>query len=155
MGISNGGVSQLARVSLIPMRDINSGNEALYAFDPLSGFNDPVNPSNYAFRVEDIITGRTATISRLIISYRDLGVVKVRFTLAGTVTVNGEGKLLSKSIDVKLGNKLATNKIITTFLEPVLTAQNLQLIISRAANAGPLSITKVVMCGRVEMQEYA
>lgn len=157
---SNGGVSQLARVSLIPMRSVPLGTTALWAFDPLSGFNDPNNPSFYSFRVEDIIPGRNAIIRRIVLSYRDLGIVSAVFSLFGT---NDAGQIVSSftmkeqagaTTVVPLGNKIPTNKILTKIIAIQLTAQNMQLQIQRLAGAGALSITKVVICGNVENQEY-
>jgi hypothetical protein len=50
-----------------------------------------------------------------------------------------------------LGTAAASGVIITTvFAQIAFTAQNLQLSVSRAANAGTMSITKVRMEGQVE-----
>jgi hypothetical protein len=158
---SNGGVSQLARVSLIPMMNLGTGQAGHYAFDPLFGFNDPSNPSVYSFRVEDVITGRTPNIINIILSYRDLGRVTVTFSLSGTQddqivnAVTMPSTQLGATVTHVLGNVVPTNKILTKFIAIQLTAQNLQLTITRRANAGPLSITKLVMCGKVENQQYA
>lgn len=157
---SNGGVSQLARVSLIPMRSIPNGTTALWAFDPLSGFNDPLNPSFYAFRVEEVIIGRIPTINRLVVTYRDLGIVSVTFSLFGT---NDAGQIVSAvnmpktqsaaSTTVVLGNKVPTNKLLTKIIGIQLSAQNIQLTIQRSQNSGALSIAKVTLCGMIENQE--
>jgi hypothetical protein len=153
MSQSNGGISQLASIAMMPMQNAATGACGLWAFDPLFGFNDPVNPSVHSFKVEEVAHGRTPTISRLIVTYRDLGVLKITFTLTGS---NDAGEIVSATTgEVTLGNANPTNKLLTKILAPTLTAQNLQLAMFRAANAGPLSITKITLAGRVEMQKYA
>jgi hypothetical protein len=158
---SNGGVSQLARLSLIPVRTVPLNTTAVYAFNPLAGFNDIINPSFYAFRVEEVIAGRTPTISRIILTYRDLGIVTVTFSLFGT---NDAGQIVSAltmpsqasaSTTIVLGNSVATNRLLTKIIGIQLTAQNIQLTIQRGAGAGALSISEIRLCGRIENQEYA
>jgi len=56
---------------------------------------------------------------------------------------------------VPLGNAVPTGKLMAKILGMQLTAQNLQLTIFRPAGSGPLSISKIVICGRVENQELA
>jgi len=152
--LSNGGISQLASVALMPMQDATTGACGLYAFDPLFGFNDPVNASVHSYKVEEIMHGRTPTVTRLLVTYRDLGIVRVIFAFTFT---DDSGATQSSHIPAELGNAQQTNKLITKMLFPnsAITGQNLQLTINRAANAGPLSIVKITICGKVERQEYA
>lgn len=140
------------------MLNPNTGAVGFYAFDPAGGYNDPNASSFYNWKVEDVMPGRTPTISRVIVTYRDLGKVTAVFMLTGTNDaqqvvggVTGNGSMQS----VPLGNAIATGKLMTKVIGIQLTAQNMQLTAIRPAGAGPLSIVKVVMCGRVEMQEYA
>lgn len=155
---SNGGVATTARLTLYPMLNPNTGAVAFYAFDPAGGYDDPNASSFYNFKVEDVIPGRTPTISRIIVTYRDLGQCTAVFFLTGTNDaqqvvggITGNGSMQA----VSLGNTLATGRLMTKVVGITLTAQNMQLTAIRAAGAGPLSIAKVLMCGRVEMQEYA
>lgn len=139
------------------MQDAVTQVVGFYSFDPNNGYNDPVASSFYAFKSEDVLQGRTPTISRVIVTYRDLGVVTAVFTLTGTLEgkvvggLTGDGSMQA----VTLGNQLATGRLMTKFVDLSLTAQNIQLMVVRAAGAGPLSIAKVLMCGRVEEQTYA
>jgi hypothetical protein len=152
--LSNGGISQLASIAMMPMQNPVTGMCGAYAFDPLFGFNDPVNPSVHSYKVEEVLHGRTPTVTRLIVTYRDLGIVNVVFTFSFT---DDAGAVQSSSINATLGNRQQTNKLLTRFLFPnsAISGQNLQLTINRAANAGPLSIVKITICGKVEKQEYA
>lgn len=152
--LSNGGISQLASVALMPMQDAITGACGLYAFDPLFGFNDPVNASMHSYKMEEVMHGRTPTITRLLVTYRDLGTVKVTFVFSFT---DDSGATQSSSIEATLGNPQQTNKLITKMLFPnsAITGQNIQLTVNRAANAGALSIVKVTLCGRIEKQEFA
>jgi hypothetical protein len=154
---SNGGVSTTSRVTLYPMLNVATGIVSFFAFDPAGGYDDPSASSFYSFKVEDVQQGRTPTVSRVIVTYRDLGQVMVVFTLTGTLDnqvvggLNGPGSMQV----IQLGNQLATGKLITVILGITLSAQNIQLTVTRAAGAGPLSIAKVLMCGRCEDQDYA
>ena len=152
--LSNGGISQLASIALMPMQDAKTGQCGLYAFDPLFGFNDPVNASMHSYKVEEIMHGRTPTVTRLLVTYRDLGSVTVTFVFTFT---DDSGATQSSSISATLGNRQQTNKLITKILFPnsAITGQNIQLTVNRAADAGPLSIVKITICGRVEKQEYS
>jgi hypothetical protein len=139
------------------MLNYSTGIVGFFAFDPAGGFNDPLASSFYSFKVEDVIQGRTPTISRVIVTYRDLGPVTAVFTLTGTLDnqvvggLNGNGSMQT----LQIGNQLATGKLMTVVLGITLTAQNIQLTVTRAAGAGPLSIAKVLMCGHCEDQAYA
>jgi hypothetical protein len=152
--LSNGGISQLASIAMMVMQNPVTGFCGAYAFDPLFGFNDPLNPSMHSYKVEEVMHGRTPTVTRLLVTYRDLGIVQVVFTFSFT---NDAGQVQSSSINATLGNNPSTNKLLTKMLFPnsAITGQNLQLTINRAANAGPLSIAKITICGKIEKQVYA
>lgn len=157
MAQSNGGVATTSRLTLYPMLNQVTGIVGFFAFDPSGGFDDPQASSFYNFKQEDVIQGRTATISRVIVTYRDLGPSKAVFVLTGTQdnqVVGGLTGATSMQV-VSLGNVLATGKLMTKFVDMSLTGQNLQLSVIRAAGGGPISITKVLMCGRVEDAVYA
>ena len=153
MALSMGGVSNASRIALFPMFNPMTGEVGYYAFDPSKGFNDPVDGSYYNWTIEDVITGRVPTISRLIVTYRDLGPVQVIFTLLG---MNDAGIPQQASTGtIMLGTPAMTQRLVTTLIGMQLTAQNLQLNCQRAAGAGAVSIVKVVLCGRIESQEFA
>jgi hypothetical protein len=154
---STGGVATTSRLTLYPVVNMATGAIGFYAFDPAGGYDDPAASSFYAFKVEEVVQGRTPTISRVIVTYRDLGLVTAVFTLTGTLDnqvvggLTGAGSMQTK----QLGNQAATGKLMTKFVDISLTAQNIQLMITRAAGAGSLSIAKVLLCGRVEDASYA
>jgi hypothetical protein len=155
MSQSFGGVSASTKIYLFPMQNVQTGAIGYYAFDPTRGFNDPVNPSTYKFKVEQIVPGRIPSITRMVITYRDLGPVTVTFALSGTTdqgTIVGNGNPVSSSITINIGNQTPTGVLMTTVQGIALSAQNLQLSITRAANAGPLSIASIVLCGTVEVE---
>jgi hypothetical protein len=148
MAQSNGGISQSSRISAYPMTNAATGQAGLYAFDPTLGFNDLNNPANYFFRVEEVVPGKTPTVNKIIVTYRDLGLVTVTFNLTGT---NDLQKVVSSSSTVILGNLFPTGRIMCrNDIGLTLTAQNLQLSISRAPGAGSLAIVKILMVGQVE-----
>ncbi len=159
MSQSFGGVAATTKIYLFPMQNAQSGITGYYAFDPGRGFNDTVNPSVYKFKVEQVMPGRIPSITRMILTYRDLGPFTATFALSGTTDqgkVVGNGNPVESLITVNLGNQVPTGVLLTTVQGLRLTAQNLQLSITRTANAGPLSIAQIVLCGKVEVgQKYA
>jgi hypothetical protein len=148
---SNGGISSNSRVSIYPMIDTRTGASGLYAFDaPNGGYNDLNNPSNYFYRMEEIIPGKTPTVNGLVVVYRDLGPVRVTFNISAS---NDLGNVITATTGiVSLGNTVPTGRIITrNNIGIAITGQNLQLSWTRAAGAGPLSIVKILMYGQVEL----
>ena len=149
MSQSNGGVAQTSRISAYPMTVVATGVSGLYAFDPSLGFNDPVNLSQYFYKVEEIVPGKTATINSMYVVYRDLGIVAVTFNLTAT---NDNAQIVTATTGLlTLGNLIATGRIITrNNIGLTLTGQNFQLSWIRQPNAGQLSIIKCVLTGNVE-----
>ena len=144
---SNGGITAFERIGLYPMSDGN-----LWAFDPNSGYNDPLDGSSYFWRVEEIAVGRKPTISRIFCTYRDLGQVTTVWTLTA---VDDSQKVVTNSATRVLGNTVPTGYLMTAEIDLPLSGMNMQLSVSRKAGAGPLSIAKVKVCGRVETDSYS
>ncbi len=145
---SNGGTAKPLNLFLIPSQSFSSA--VVWTFDT-TNFNDALYGSFYSWKVEDVLAGRQPTISRVIISYRDLGVATITVTLTGT---NDDGEVVSSSQDITIGTGGASGRICSKLTGISLTATNLQLSVQRAAGAGPVSITKVRMEGRVELTVY-
>lgn len=145
---SNGGTSGPLNLLLIPAQTFDG--VAIWTFDT-TDFNDANFGSNYSWKVEDVLAGRTPTISRVIISYRDLGVATLTVTLTGT---DDSANVITETRDIPIGTVGASRRIVSTLVGIALTGQNPQLSVQRLANAGPVSITKVRMEGRVEMTVY-
>lgn len=129
---------------LYPIFDQLSGNNMIYLMDS-NNFNTE-EEIKYDFRVEEFEPGNEATIHRIVIRYRDLGVVT--FTVAvvsattlakGIDTTEGSGNARIYTV----GNQIPTNKIYTLLVALKVTTEAPQVKIIRAANAGPLAITKV------------
>jgi hypothetical protein len=146
---SNGGMSIPLNLFLIPAENF-SGLSVIWTFDT-TDFNDIAFGSFYSWKVEDVLAGRTPTISRVIISYRDLGVATLTATLTGT---DDAANVITSTQDIQIGTVAASGRICSQLVGIALTGQNLQLSVERLANGGPVSITKVRMEGRVEMTVY-
>ena len=142
---SNGGVTAFQRIALFPVA------QGLYAFDPGAGFDDAVDGSSYTYRVEEIAVGRKPTVSRLFVTYLDLGEVTVTFTL---VACQDDQTVVTNSATVVLGNATPTGNYLTREVDLPLSGMNMQLSWSRAAGAGPLAIAKIKMTGTVEVEPY-
>lgn len=141
---SNGGTQQPLNLFLILGLDF--GNPAIWTLDP-TNFDDPVLGGFYFWKVEDVIAGRTPTVGRVIISYRNLGVATFTLTLTGT---DDSGNTVNNSAPVTVGTVAASGRICSKVIGLTLTGQNLQASVSRAPGSGPLSITKLRLEGRVE-----
>jgi hypothetical protein len=147
MPASNGGIPGPLGVVLFPIYVSATGMAFMYTLDP-TNFNDLNSASAYTWKQEDVICGRQPTINRIYVSHRDLGIAKINVFIAGN---NDAGALEVNSTPMTLGTVAASGRIITTVWDQVnLTAQNLQLAISRDAGSGPVSITKVRLEGAVE-----
>jgi hypothetical protein len=151
MPASNGGMQQTIGSELI------ANGTSLFFFDP-TNFNDPNSGSFYNFKVEDAIAGRTATINRVILSYRDLGVARIMLALSGVIgpsdPLHPNKPTSSISPLINIGTVGASQVICTLIYGLTISAANLQLSVVRPANGGPVSITKVRMEGKVETTTY-
>jgi hypothetical protein len=126
---------------LFPVVD-NSGNTMIYVMDS-NNFNTEEDVE-YDFKVEEFEPGNSATIHRVLLRYRDLGVVT--FTLAvvsadksnvDTTPGTGNAQIIT------IGNQNPTGKIFTYKSSVKVTTEAPQIKIFRSANRGPLAITKV------------
>jgi hypothetical protein len=145
---SNGGTAQPLNLFLI--LGMNFLTPAIWTLDP-TNFDDAGMGGFYFWKEEDVIAGRTPTVSRVIISYRNLGVATFTLNLAGT---DDSGATVSNSTPVSVGTASATGRICSKVVGLALTGQNLQVSVSRVPGSGPLSITKVRLEGRVETTVY-
>jgi hypothetical protein len=147
---SNGGMSAPLGLLLIPCQQF--ATQEVLAFD-LTNFNDNSFGSFYNWKVEEIAAGRTPSCTRQIIIYRDIGVANITATLSG-YDQNAQ-TTVSNSELFTIGTLAATQKLCTVVRGLSLTAQNLQYTVTRTGGAGPVSIVKVGLEGRVEMTAYA
>jgi hypothetical protein len=134
---STGALNGTNPILAFAFSDINIGNSFISIMD-VTNFNCEEDCS-YTYRVEDIIEGHKPTIRRARIRYRDLGLVKVTFTLTGENAV-------PLTSTVNLGGK-ADGKIKTAYADFVLTSLAMQLSLFRKAGDGPLSIISVTLEG--------
>ena len=149
--VSNGGVFAATQLALYPCTNILTGQTEYRTFDPTQFPNDPNLPSFYSWRVEQIGGQyRNPTIRKLLWTFLDLGQVSVIWTLTG---VTEQQQVISSSTGIGVGNAVPTLAVMTVEVDifgGVFTGMNLQLSVSRAAGAGPLSILKVAIIGEVE-----
>lgn len=123
-------------------------------YDDLAGQNivyfvDPTNHNceescEYDFKVEEVEPGNQLTIHRIVIRYRDLGKVKFTVAVVSATLTDLDYTLGTGNAElITLGNDKPTNKIYTYLSSLRVTTEAPQIKIFRAANAGPLAITKV------------
>jgi hypothetical protein len=130
---------------MVPATTIN-GSSFIGVFDP-TNFNDPNQGSSHSFKVEDILPNMYPTVSRVILTYRDLGPCTVTASVTGA---NDNGQLVTANKTQLIGNAVPTKALLTSFFDLTLPAFRPQLTISKTAGAGPLSISTATMIGHVE-----
>ena len=150
MAQSNGGVSTVSRLTLFPMQETAGGATGFYAFDPSAGYDESQSGGFYSFKIEEVLPGRTPTIGQAIIKYRDLGVAVLGLMFTG---VQDDQQIVNKTVMTMLGNLVATNRIMTKIVGVGFTAKDVQLTLQRGAGARPVSIVKLLLCGRVESKQ--
>lgn len=146
---SNGGISKPIGMLLIPCQQL--GTQEVLAFDTTNYNGSP--GSFYNWKVEEVAPGRTPSCTRQIIIYRNLGVATITASLSG-YDQNAQATV-TRVETFAIGTAGATQKLCAIVRGLSLTAQNLQYTITRGGAAGPVSITKVRLEGRVEMTAYA
>lgn len=129
---------------LYPIFDQLTSQNMIYLMDS-NNFNTEEDVE-YDFRVEEFEPGNEATIHRIVIRYRDLGIVT--FTVAvvsatiiskGINTTIGSGNARTYTV----GNSVPTGKIFTLLAALKVTTEAPQVKLFRKAGAGPLAVTKV------------
>ena len=153
-GVANGGFTPTHAYNFIP--GILNGAVVMNAFDPGQGFNDVNDGGFHYFRIEEVKTMRYPTFRRVGIIYRDLGIATIQVALSA---VDDNGQVNTNAVagvypSFTIGTKLATGRLCQKFLDTVITGMLPQMGIIRAANAGPVSISKMWLTTEVEEVTY-
>lgn len=149
---ATGGLMGLESMVLVPMFDPEFNIRYFGTFDYLD-YNTE-SACEYRYKEEDgPFVGRSITVSRIRILYRDLGKFKIKATVNAVQLVEGEPVFISKSATKEFGSIIPTNKIITGFLDFVITGERPQLILSREKDWGPIDIIEAAMITDVEIAE--
>lgn len=131
---------------LIPFNPTTTKQHVIAIYDT-TDFNDQLDVTYYQYRAEDIVLDRQPTVRRVVIQYRDLGVVTIGLFLEGT---NDNNQVVRASREATIGNGVPTRRILTALIDISLTAFRPQLTIVRPSYGGPLSIIQVTLIGTVE-----
>ena len=78
----NGGFVASTFYLMVPVQSADLSRVYVGIFDP-SSFDDPLDPSYYAYRMEDIQPCRVPVVRRVLLTYRDIGVASLIVTLTG------------------------------------------------------------------------
>jgi IPT/TIG domain len=152
---SHGGTSTPLGFLIFPVTQFVT--PIVMVLDP-TNFNEISNGSFYSYKVEEVAAGRTPTCSRQIITYRDLGIATITATLSGSLSPVGAAntpQTTSQTETFQIGTAGATQSLFSIVRGLNLSAQNLQYTITRQPDAGPVSIIKTRLEGRVELTAYA
>jgi len=151
---STGGLFGLGGQLLIPYRDLITNRFYIALINP-SDFNSE-EESTYFFPQEDVQPGRVVNVHKLEIEYRNLGVCS--FSCGVIVYVPNKnpqqpGVYKTKSVNFKIGSDKADNLLYTVFANLVISGMRPQAFIHREANAGPMSVTRVMMVGNADEKD--
>lgn len=97
--------------------------------------------AEYHFKIEEVEVYRQPTVTKVILRYRDLGKAILTAYFVGNVLQDSK---VSKMITVVFGGKV-DNNIYTTTFDLTCTFEAPQLILTRQALSGPVSLTKVMI----------
>jgi hypothetical protein len=140
--LSNGQVFARNYNPFYPCLNLTTGLTEYRTFDVSVPFNDPVLPSYYFFKVEEVMAYRNPTLRSIIATYLDMGIVNTIWTL----TCSEDDQTVSQQISVKvLGNAIPTLRLMAQRIDFILTGQLVQLSVYRPANGGVLALAKVVI----------
>lgn len=142
----NGGVFATSWLLFVPVTDPVTLNSHIGIFD-VDSFDDVYDSSEYSYRVEDVGPSRVPTVRRVLLTYRDLGLAKIKVTISGT---NDNLQAVSKTVEKQIGNAVPTGKILTALVDVALTCFRPQLTIHREPRAGNVSVIQAVMVGQIE-----
>lgn len=95
--------------------------------------------------------GRNVTCHLIILKYRELGLAS--FTINITVYQQTTDTFITQSYKVNIASKRSTfpDKRIHTKQIPIdITGERPQVTVTYKANSGPLSITKLILCGNAD-----
>jgi hypothetical protein len=146
---SNGGTGAPIGMFLIPCQQFDT--QVVLAFD-FTDFDDPSIGSFYAYKVQQVIAGRTPTVNRVIVTYRDLGVVTFTIQLSGIDQNTLQEVFLMTTATVGTAGADNTEKTLVWGINK--TLQNIQLSVVKNPGDGPLCITGARTEGRVELTPY-
>lgn len=142
----SGGVSGLTSVVVAPGID-NNGDLAMLFFDT-DNFDTEAD-SVVQFRIEES-EGVQVQINRLRIKYRNLGICTITVELIGmfssalqTITL-GNPTVMNGTRAVK---SISDNRIYNAYVDFVFTDESPQVVITRPAGNGPLSIISITLLG--------
>jgi hypothetical protein len=139
----SGGLSGISTQLLIPMWDSKSGRSYIGTLD-YNDFNTE-EASLYAFRMEDVLPGRQITVSRVQVTYRDLGPA----TLTAIVET-AQGVIYDEK---KIGTPSGDGSVKSQYFDLEITGERPQLSLFRDKNSGPVSIISAKMITDVEIAE--
>lgn len=113
----------------------------------LGNFNCEEN-SNVAFKMEDIKEGRTATIHKAIIFYRNFGQAQFTITTFYYSPLDNTWRTQTSAVQ-NIGSLVADFRINSIEVPILITGERPQIQVNVVGNSGPVSITKVVVCGNM------
>lgn len=104
--------------------------------------------ASIAFKMEDMQDGRTYTIHKIIVLYRDIGKSQISAGVYYYNSLTGDFPVIN-SQPVNIGTATPDERIKKAEIPILITGERLQVQINVPAGAGPVSIIKVITCGNL------
>ena len=142
---STGGLYGQNYVLMAPYYHTLTGRFCFLYYDP-NDF-DCEDDCVYDFPMEDIQAGRAIDVHKVFLTYRDLGAVKFKLSVSATQydKATKTEKVNSQTVNIAWGK--GDKQLHSYYVDLKVVGERPQLHIYRAANSGPLSITRAIMCG--------
>jgi hypothetical protein len=157
---STGGLFGTIGALIVPVLSLNNNKVYFCTIDP-ANFNCEED-CIYNFPQENIKVGYAISSYKIIVIYRNLGLVTVTFNLTvfrrGLTTYGGkkniatvtQGKYNTESKTMILGSSKPDNQLYTIDFNIINSGDRPQLSILRKANAGPFSLISATLVGNLE-----
>jgi hypothetical protein len=154
---STGGLFGSSYFLLMPLFDSVFDKTYLAFIDP-SNF-DTEEDCFYTFRQEDVMPGRKVSVHMLIVTYREIGKCTFTIGVQSYIAETDSFKVSSRQVVItpRLNSKntFPNNKLKTRRVNiDVIAGERPQVFVSRKANSGPLSITRVMMAGHADEKDF-
>jgi len=141
---STGGLYGFNYVLVLPILNTKHNIGQFFTLD-IEDFNCEEDVE-YIFKQEEMQHLRQISVHRILVTYRDLGKVKVIFSVT-TYSTESDKYTTKESKIVTLGSAKADKKLHGKKIDIAITGERPQLRLFRKAKDGPLAITKISMVG--------
>ena len=149
---STGGLFGGSFKLLMPLFDSVFDKTYLALIDPDN--NDCEEEAFYLFKQEDVMPGRTVSVHKLLVYYKEIGPAK--FSVGVQVYIRKTNKFYQKSVPLQIkdrGDRTAPfpdGRLRELPVDLVIEGERPQVFVRRRPNDGPLCVTRVHLIGKAD-----